>query len=183
MKRPAILLAAALLLPCSAASAEVILKQPGRHDSSVELELHGIARVHERVVYGGFAGGLGLRVGIPIIRNGFISRLNNQVNINFGGDLLFWPGYNAYVNLVVPVALQWSFYVAGVFSFFAEAGVALEWFPNADPARVAWWGSPWVGFWPGLAAGARIHFGQNARFPTLTLRIGFPTGLNIGVSF
>jgi hypothetical protein len=178
-----LLLAAGLLLPCSAASADVFIKQAGRHDSSVELELHGIARWQDRVAYNGLGTGVGLRLGIPIIRNGFISRLNNQVAINFGADLFFWPYYNSYVNLVIPVTLQWSFYLAGIFSFFAEAGVGLEWFPNGDPGHVGWWGTPWLGFWPGLAVGCRFHFGGNARFPALTLRAGFPSGFNVGVSF
>ncbi len=180
---PHVFAALLLLLSSSTAFADIILKQPGRHDSSVEVELHAVARVQDRVAYNGFAPGVGIRVGIPIVRNGFISRINNQVAINFGADLLFWPYYNNNVNLIVPLALQWSFYLASAFSFFAEAGVGLEWFPNGDPARVGWWGTPWLGFWPGLAVGARIHFNNAARFPTLTLRAGFPTGFNVGISF
>lgn len=180
MKPSTLLLSLGVLLASGQALAQAIIKHPGHHDSSVELELHGIARwEEEHYLYGHTAVGVGLRVGIPLVRNGFIPSINNQVAINFGPDLVVWPDYRGTVDLVVPVALQWSFYLASHWSVFAEAGVAVEWFPPGDPRDP---GHPF-GFWPGLAVGGRYHFASGAGFPSLTLRLGFPTGLNFGVSF
>ena len=121
---------------------------------------------------------IGLRVGIPIVRNGFVPPINNQVVINFGGDLVFWPDYQDYAELILPVALQWDFYLASQWSVFAEAGLAVEWYPRGDPRTP---GRPFD-LCPGLAVGGRYHFDRGAGFPSLTLRLGFPTGLKFGVS-
>jgi opacity protein-like surface antigen len=175
-------IATALVLGGSAASAQSIIRQPGQHQNKVEFEIHGIVGWHWRHAYG-YSLGPGFRVGIPIVQNGFVRTINNSVAINFGLDVLFWPGYGGYASLVSPVMLQWNFYLTGRLSVFGEAGVAFEFYPfDRGDCRFGGCGE-YFWLWPGLAGGARYHFGGSAGFPTLTMRLGFPTGFNIGVSF
>lgn len=73
--------------------------------------------------------------------------------------------------------LQWNFFLTPVWSVFVEAGFAPRvWFdtPGHNDERFL----PW----PGASIGTRIHFTRGS-YPALTIRVGFPTGLTLGVSF
>ena len=60
-------------------------------------------------------------------------------------------------------------------SAFVELGIA----PEISFGRN---GSPFS-FYPGGAIGGRVHFKGGTNLPSLTVRVGFPVGLTIGVSF
>jgi len=186
MKRflAAVTVAGALTAAGSAASAQSIIRQPGAHVDKVEFEIHGVLGFWGRW-YNTFYTGPGFRVGIPIVRNGFVRSINNSVAINFGADFFWYPGYSGfgdYFAISSPVVAQWNFYLTGKWSVFGEAGVAFEFYPWDGPnCRGGGCDRFWV--YPGLAAGARYHFRGGTTFPSLTMRLGFPTGFNIGVSF
>ena len=185
----AIAAGAGVLLAASSAGAQSFVHRPGDHASGLEVELHGI--IAYSVWGNATAPGVGLRFGIPLMRNGFIGSINNGVALGIGADLYFWPDWvdqghvHAFrTGLSVPVMLQWSFYLAEHFSFFIEGGVAAT-----------------FGFWdgyyndcgsgavvlcyltPGAAIGGRWHWTGGARYPAFTFRVGFPSGLTLGISF
>jgi hypothetical protein len=115
--------------------------------------------------------GIGMRVDIPIVPGGLLSTANDELAISPGADLLFDDGE---VWVGVPIALQWNFYINPSWSVFPELGLALllghHHHGNHDGVAVD----------PLLAVGGRYHWNdRNA----LVLRIGWPVGVQFGVTF
>jgi len=161
---------------------ETIIKRPGDHPTySVEI---------------------GGRFTIPIVKNGFVSSINNSVGIGFGLDWVHYNGCYRYFGnpndcsnfdaFVLPVVMQWNFFLSTHWSVFGEPGLAIvynNWGScggyyvdsrnnrvlyecgNA-PSRIDL--NPFV-----LFVGGRYHFSETT---ALTMRIGWPY-FSIGVSF
>lgn len=177
----------ALVASSGSAEAQSFIRQAGVHDSSIEVEVHGAI---SGVWWGAFATGPGFRIGIPLARN--VGRINNMPAINFGADVMFMPWYWNYggwgLYITSPVVLQWNFYVHHRWSIAPEAGFTLDFWPDVYGGRCGNWGWNWgggcgFGIYPSLAFTARYHFRDQAGFPALVMRLGFPVGFNIGVSF
>src|ERR1700760_1607556 len=87
------LFASSSLFGASRAHAQSVIKQPDNHPHyAVELEPHLVVTpfdAPDAPSDGGY--GLGVRGTIPILRNGFIPKLNNSVGIGFGVD---WVHYD-----------------------------------------------------------------------------------------
>jgi hypothetical protein len=98
-----------------------------------------------------------------------VDSARDDLTISPGADLLFNDGD---VWFAVPVALQWNFYINQLWSVFPEMGLALLFGHHHHKHDVA------VDFL--LAVGGRYHFSsRNA----LVLRIGWPIGLQFGITF
>jgi hypothetical protein len=181
---------AATALLASAASSEAraddTIRRPGDHPRyAVEVEPHAVFGWGGIYAPGGF--GLGGRVSIPIVSNGFVPTINNSVGVTFGLDWVHyaqcWYAGDCTANYFdLPVAMQWNFYVAQRFSVFGEPGAVLYFgsYPdcplqaNLCPGR-----PPTVGVEPALFLGGRYHFNDQT---SLIVRIGFPA-FSVGVSF
>ena len=124
------------------ASAESVIKTPGKHpDYSVEVEPHFVFQWANR--WGTDEGwGPGVRIGVNVANEGFISKVNDSVAVNFGFDLTlsdnncgwFWhrndPRFRddfecSVTEFWVPVAMQWNFWLTDVISVFGEPGFAI----------------------------------------------------------
>jgi hypothetical protein len=122
--------------------------------------------------YGGIGGGA--RLEFPIAARGLLVEVDDEIALSFGAEVFYFytPGFSG-AGVSPLIALQWNFYVANVFSVFPELGVAFIFGPGRD----RYWGTfvaPFLGF------GARFHFtDRNA----LVLRVGWPAGLQVGVTF
>src|SRR5688500_15855595 len=128
---------AALVLTARTARAEdMIIKRPGDHPVySVEIEPH-LALAFFVPTAGSSGVGLGGRFTIPIVKNGFISSINNSVGIGFGLD---WISYNGcyrgrwanpyscpnFQAFFIPVVMQWNFFLSTHWSVFGEPGLAI----------------------------------------------------------
>ncbi len=113
--------------------------------------------------------GVGARVDIPIVPNGFLDGANDELALSPGVDLLF--NHGAWFGL--PVALQWNFYLDPKWSVFPELGAVLFFGHGVR-------GNSGVGADILVALGGRYHLNdRNA----LVLRIGWPFGLQFGVTF
>jgi hypothetical protein len=163
MTRPVAFLAVAtvVLSPAIARAAEhSIIRSPGDHPSYIfEAEPHilvGYAGPFE--TDGSF--GVGFR-GTVHIANGFVSSINDSVGVGFGIDV----GTNGHV--LVPVVMQWNFWLSTHWSVFGEPGFALG--SGRDQTI----------FWPAFYAGGRFHFTDRI---ALTMRVGYPD-FSLGVSF
>jgi hypothetical protein len=197
--------ALAVVVPGTAA-AQATIRNPGDHpNDSVELEPHAIA-----ALLWGFAGtgfGLGGRVTITILQNGFVPQINNSVGIGFGLDWLHyancWRGWNrnyyagypyayecpSFNQVYFPAVLQWNFNFTKQFSAFVEPGTAI---------RYSSWPDYYCGYYDRngvfyntgcrdnvdwdpfiLMVGGRFRFSQNV---AVTGRIGYPY-FSIGFSF
>jgi hypothetical protein len=139
-----------------------IIKQYGEHPNYFfEAEPHAILGFGYPFDNGNFAG-LGFR-GSFHLTNGFVKGINDSVAIGVGLD--FAPGFGGY--FLVPVVMQWNFWLSTHWSVFGEPGLA---FTNAPRTAI----DPFVFF-----AGGRYNFTENI---ALTVRIGYPE-FSVGVSF
>ena len=97
---------------------------------NVRLDVHGNLCYFE-----GYQNlGAGVRVDIPILREGFISgtRVPDDFSISSGLDLLWWYGRYSYsgVGFIQMVMAQWNIYFAQHWSGIVELGIALLWGPR-----------------------------------------------------
>jgi hypothetical protein len=181
------------LAPVGEARADDTIKHPGDHPRyNVEVEPHGLLG-WDTGFYGSNGGfGIGARVSIPIVENGFIKTINNSVAISFGGDLVHYgarcgkgdrfDGYDCSANyLLLPVAMQWNFFVHQKWSVFGEPGLYIYhgFFDACDVNGVACYSPTATGIRPAFYVGGRYHFNEHI---ALTMRIGYPT-FSVGVSF
>jgi hypothetical protein len=164
MSRHSVVLLAVFALAASPAVARAdehsIIRSPGDHPAYIfEAEPHLLV---------GFAGpfdnngnfGVGFR-GTVHIANGFVPSINDSVGVGFGFDVAT-DGH-----VLVPIVMQWNFWLSTHWSVFGEPGIA---FGSGEHNNV---------FWPSFYAGGRFHFTDRI---ALTMRVGYPD-FSIGVSF
>jgi hypothetical protein len=155
--------AATLALSHAALADESVIDIPGAHpDYSVELEPEAVF-VFGRPLNEG--PGVGLRISIPLVDNGFVSTINNNVGISFGIDK---DPLASGRTINVPVALQWNFFLTRHWSVLAEPGVFFQ-FDDHTRAYAQLWG------------GVRYHFNDSV---ALMARVTLPNApaFSIGVS-
>jgi hypothetical protein len=143
---------------------ESVIDIPGAHpDYSVELEPEAVF-VFGRPLNEG--PGVGLRVSIPLVDNGFVSTINDNVAISFGIDK---DPVASGRTINVPVALQWNFFLTRHWSVLGEPGVFFQ-FDGHTRAYPQIWG------------GARYHFNDSV---ALMARVTLPNvpAFSVGVSF
>jgi hypothetical protein len=200
-----VVLAASWLVTRPAKAEEMIIKHPGDHPNySIELEPHLLAAFFLPTAGDGY--GLGGRFTVPLMKNGFVSSINNNVGIGFGLDWIHYSGcyyYNGYYygpaypyycpslnTFLFPVVMQWNFFLSTHWSVFAEPGLAIyyqDWngngcVPYYGPGGRYYGceGPDHLGIDPFIFfVGGRFHFSESV---ALTLRIGWPYA-SIGVSF
>lgn len=201
-------LAVILGLVLASATSFAQIKEPGNHPAySVELEPHLLVDWSDEF-WGGDGIGIGGRVSIPVIDNGPIRTINNNLAIGFGFDWAHfggncWDWGTVYVgqpgpvprgpfpngydcsgdNFWFPAVAQWNFFLTPVISVFGEAGFAIRY-------------SSWSADYPcgnaicrptGHDLGVEPLFFGGARFLVaksfgITARIGWPY-LSVGASF
>ncbi len=207
--RTALRLAVGLILAVAAlwpdvAHAQSIIKQPGNHpDYSVELEPHFVFQWGNR--FGADDGfGPGARVNIPFLRNGPISKINNNMAIGVGLDITFgdndcgwwWGRYNkdlwlqnrdcSVTEFWLPATLQWNFFLTDVISVFGEPGFAIahrrwnwQWYCNGNNGGLCDYDDTDTDFELVFWGGARFMFSDTIG---ATVRIGFPY-VSAGINF
>ncbi|MBK8999753.1 MAG: hypothetical protein IPM35_28890 [Myxococcales bacterium] len=183
----------ALALP-ALASAQI--KQPGAHPKySVELEPHLVIDWGNHGPGDDEALGVGLRATIPFLDNGPISKINNNMGIGFGldwahnGDACgrwrwgnrYWNDSCSYDVIMLPVVVQWNFWLTPIISVFGEAGLEIE------HTRWEWDNCPWgndckdsdTDVEPVFWGGGRFLFGKGSNVGGV-VRLGWPY-LSLGV--
>lgn len=168
------------------ASAQI--NMPGRHPHYVvELEPHLVWQWNNDEAASDDGIGIGGRASIPILEDGPVRTINNNLAISFGIDWAHFPDcrYNGGCvedDIWVPVVMQWNFFLTPRISIFPEFGLAFRdaIFGYDDPycdrndcrhssLRV----------YPAFWFGGRIHLIDSV---ALVLRLGTPS-LHFGVSF
>jgi hypothetical protein len=155
--------AAALLFVSGLAHADrSIIRQYGDHPSYLfEAEPHAIAGYGVPFNDANAMFGVGFR-GTFHIADGFVPSINDSVGVGVGVD--FAPDQN---RVLVPVVMQWNFWLSTHWSVFGEPGLAIVSGPT--PQTVV----------PCFYVGGRYHFTPRI---ALTMRLGYPD-LSVGVSF
>lgn len=152
------------------AEAQGTIKSPGDHPDYV-FE----AEPHLSLAYDGGVGP-GFRGTVVIADRAFIPSLNNSIGVGAGAEWLFYAHGTG--DVLVPIVLQWNFWVHRDISVFGEPGLALH-FGHGGRDNFAL--DPFTIF-----AGVRFHFSKTV---ALTIRLGAPeifhhdNVFSIGVSF
>lgn len=136
--------------------------------------------------------GAGFRIDIPIVPEGFLRRGRDDFALSPGMDIQFYdfghddrrwddrgpgpgprPGRHHGALIIPQLAAQWNFYFPRhAWSIFPEAGLAV--------VIGNWDGYDNVHVDPLFAFGARKHFaGRTA----LVMRVGWPSGFQLGLAF
>lgn len=152
-------------------SAAAAQDEPFEHGgpAGVRFDLH--------LDFGYFANaGVGFRADIPIVRDGLISGVRDDLSLSLGAELMWWYRHEYNGFGVLPIAaLQWNFYVSDHWDIFPELGVTFifgpgEWNDKYFPGYAL----------PFIGVGARYHFSpRNA----LLMRVNFPAGFQVGITF
>jgi hypothetical protein len=200
------LLLVLLGLALASATSFAQIKEPGAHPAySVELEPHLLVDWSDEF-WGSDGLGIGARVSIPVIDNGPITTINNNLAVGFGFDWAhfggscwnwgpFAPGepnppgpyLNGYDcsgnNFWFPAVAQWNFFLTPVISVFGEAGFAIRYSTwSADVgcgnAICRRTGND-LGVEPLFFGGARFLVAKSFG---ITARLGWPY-LSVGASF
>ena len=152
------------------ASAQNIIKHPGDHPKySFEAEPHfAVAPFHE----GGL--GPGFRGTFVVLDNGFVKTINNSIGIGVGLDWIFYGHHQS--DVMIPLVMQWNFWLHPKWSVFGEPGFQMHIRTNKGDDVV------FDAFT--MYGGGRFHFNDSI---ALTLRLGAPffhdNTITIGVSF
>jgi hypothetical protein len=193
--------AALLSLTGSASADRLTIRRPGDHPDYVfEAEPHlNIGLIDPPGIGTGKGIGLGLRGTVELVDNGFVQTINNTVGLGVGVDyvhhgidearrtclrtqadpldpqdevcLEFREGESV-DYLVIPIVMQWNFWLSEQWSVFGEPGGMLYLLDDgSDDADLQVDVSAY--------AGGRWHF---AEFGALTMRLGYPA-FSVGVSF
>lgn len=163
-------------------------------DYRVELEPHLVLQWTRGPYWNDDGVGVGLRAAIPVMDNGPLPNFPNNLAISFGLDWVHFDGCGRWDedcganSFLVPVAVQWNFWVTSWLSLFPELGLAIEhaswdWVgpadcgPGPDPDYCADGSDTDVELV--LWIGARFSVSRNI---AVMLRLGTPSVL-LGVSF
>jgi hypothetical protein len=194
---PAIAAAALLLGPAvtghSSARAESIIKNPGDHpEYSVELDPHLVLQ-WDNGPWDDDGIGLGLRATIPFLQQGPIDSINNSMGISFGLDAAWYDEDRCHgwgrgrwgdcegSTWMLPVTLQWNFWLTDIISVFGEPGLSItRWHYDAEPCDDSWGDCEWsdTDLDAVFFAGGRFLFSDNLG---LTVRLGWPYA-SVGMS-
>jgi len=117
--------------------------------------------------------GVGFRVDIPIVPDGVIRGTRDEIALSPGAELMFFRPPNdeetSGWGLWPVLAVQWNFYFHQRWSVFPELGMAGFAYYRPYKSSVV----------PFASLGLRYHFSsRNA----LLFRIGFPSGLQVGIT-
>jgi hypothetical protein len=190
-----------LSLTGSAAADRLTIRRPGDHPAYLlEAEPHlNIGLIDPPGIGTGKGIGLGFRGTLELVDNGFVQTINNTVGLGVGIDyvhhgidearrtclrtqpdpldpqdeicLEFREG-DSVDYLVIPVVMQWNFWLSEQWSVFGEPGGMLYLLDDgSDDTDLQVDVSAY--------AGGRWHF---AEFGALTMRLGYPA-FSVGVSF
>ena len=163
----------------------LIIEQP--HTGSRPMTLD----VHIGPMWYGVGLATGVRLGIPLVTNGFISKLNNAVYLSVGADFYYLryfrgdptgPDRRGYgPGFGFPIALHWEFYFTEKLSAFGEVGANIFIGPWVfdDNSREGFGAYP--GAWFLFAVGGKFHINENF---ALMVRLGTPyAAVGMSLSF
>lgn len=149
-------------------------------DTAADGYVHGGpsgVRFDAHLDFGYFANaGIGFRADIPIVADGLLDRVRDDLALSLGAELMWWYRHEYNGFGVIPLAaLQWNFYLSDRWDVFPELGITFIFGPHDwNDKYFPGYALPFVG------VGARYHFSpRNA----LLMRVNFPAGFQVGITF
>lgn len=189
--QPSLATAAALLFGCLtslwAPPCAAQLANPGRHARyHVELEPHLVWQWTGDEAARDDGIGLGFRASIPVLDNGPVPTINNNLAVTFGLAWAHFPECRGFDDcdeddIWVPVTMQWNFFLTQMISVFPEVGLGFRHasFAYDDSCSRRDCRTSSLEVHPIVLFGARFRLTDMI---ALVLRLGTPS-LNFGVSF
>jgi hypothetical protein len=112
----------------SGGSSGSIIKDRGRHKRP-----HMLSLLLNVPWYYGFGIGAGVRYTLPVVHDGFIPKLNDSFELEFGLDYVWrrWGYVGGFGNLnyhsiIIPIEARWTFYFFPNFAAYAKAGLGID---------------------------------------------------------
>ncbi|HEX2678581.1 MAG TPA: hypothetical protein VHM19_18140, partial [Polyangiales bacterium] len=114
-----------------ASGAQAQIKSPGAHPHySAEIEPHLVFEWSNSAWWNDDGIGVGVHGSIPVIDNGPVETINNNFAITFGLDWAHYGDCGPYNcgadSFLIPIAVQWNFFLSRVVSLFPELGLGIE---------------------------------------------------------
>ena len=166
----AVVLSAGLSQAQSAMHRQGYLLDGNESDRDFVLSLHGVLPWGYFGYAGAFPIGAGASFYVPLVRRGFLPRVNDEFGLDFGADAIFFTGYADPFAVFVPVSVLWTFHFTPTFSAYFKAGAAVRFWPGYVNA-----------VYPDFIVGAGLSW-MFASKVGLRIEAGYP-GLKIGVIF
>src|SRR5689334_21749049 len=125
MFKRALVMLSILALP-ALGQAQSIIRDRSSHSRPVDLSILGAVPFPA-----GF--GVGLRVGLPIVPNGFIGAINDAVFLEPGVQVVYWSDRwadfdDTRFGVQIPVFMRWDFFLSRVWTVYGEVGVLFGFF-------------------------------------------------------
>jgi hypothetical protein len=165
-----------------------VINRPSYHATRANLEIFvSVSPGAWAWPWGGFVLGAGMRLGVPLTRNGPMASLNNDFRLMIGAQIYGSVTPIPYWWLNAPVTLQWNFFLSDQWSVLLEAGLTVDVFtydlincydhPRLYCDRVL--------FHPAGAFGLRRHLTRNVApgFPAVEFRFTYPGGVQVAFAF
>jgi hypothetical protein len=118
----------------------------------------------------GFPVGVGGLFYIPLVKDGFISPVNDEFGIDFGADVIFHLGYAYPLDIIIPVSVLWKFHITDKFAAYAKVGAALRIWPGSLHA-----------VWPDFVTAVGLDW-MFSKSIGLRAEVGYP-GIKVGLNF
>ncbi|MGV3619203.1 MAG: hypothetical protein ACO1OB_00220 [Archangium sp.] len=135
---------------------------------------------HAYAYYGYFPFGVGARFLIPLAHDGFIPRVNDEFDIEFGADFAAVPRPSFIGVFSIPVEVMWRFHMVDRLSLYAKLGAAIDF---GVTGAYCYYGRCGTGF--GVSATPIGHVGlifMATKTIALRLEAGYPW-LKAGIGF
>jgi hypothetical protein len=159
----------------SGAAALVLFATPATAQESVMID--GVRpEVHVGIGWDAELG-FGARADIPIVPDGFVNDVHDELALSPGGEIYFDGGDDGDIAIAAVLAAQWNFYLDPEWSVFPELGLALI-FSDRDRGRND--DDADLRLRPLFAVGGRYHW---SRRNAIVMRLSFPFGLQVGMTF
>ena len=139
-------------------------------ERNMSLAVHAVIP-YGYIGLGYFPIGVGGVFYIPLVKDGFISPVNDEFGIDFGADVVFFPGFGgSSLAFWIPVSALWTFHFTDTFSAYAKVGVALRIWPGYINA-----------VYPDFTTALGLNW-MFAKSVGLRAELGYP-GIKVGILF
>jgi hypothetical protein len=164
-------------------------RAPGGFLDGASHERHNLLSVMADIPFGyagfGFPIGVGGSFYIPLAKDGFINKVNDEFGIEFGASITLLLGSSVGATLVIPVVALWMFHITPDFSAYATLGLSFRMLFYSPFSVFGGYGVAGFGgsvYWPvAPETGVGILWKLS---PGMSLRaeLGYP-GIKVGLTF
>ena len=155
----------------------------GIRDTGAHTRPHMLSFFATIPYWSGWGFGLGARYQIPLAHDGFLPRVNDSFELEFGADLYYAGAYCYYdgcgfgaAGLTIPVEAMWTFHITPKFDAYGKLGLGVNFYFG----RGFYVSGPFGPIWFSSGAGIMYHINESIYFRA---ELGWPTTrVGIGIT-